>query len=81
VAFTDYAMAKDIPPRGLASIEVLDPVNSDNNVAVRYEDRDRVRIVDAAQDALDALAEARFATTKGRATECWRVLLGPSFGG
>jgi len=48
---------------------------------VRYEDRDRVRIVDAAQDALDALAEARFATTKGRALDCWRSVLGPSFGG
>jgi tRNA nucleotidyltransferase (CCA-adding enzyme) len=81
VAFTDYTNPKDIPSRGQAAIEVLDPVNPDNNVAVRYDDRDRVRIVDAAQDALDALAEARFATTKGRALDCWRSVLGPSFGG
>ena len=81
VAFTDYTKAKDIPSRGHGAIEVLDPVNADNNVAVRYDERDRVRIVDAAQDALDALAEARFATTKGRALDCWRSVLGPSFGG
>jgi hypothetical protein len=81
VAFTDYIKAEDIPPRGPSAIEVLDPVNAGNNVAVRYDERDRVRIVDAAQDALDALAEARFATTKGRALDCWRSVLGPSFGG
>ena len=81
IAFTDYTKPRDIPARGTAAMEVLDPVNPDNNVAVRYDDRERVRIVDAAQDALDALAEARFATTKGRATECWRSVLGPSFGG
>ena len=80
VAFTDYIAVGDIPARGAAAIEILDPVNSDNNVAVRYDDRDRVRIVDAAQDALSALGEARFATTKGRALDCWRSILGPSLG-
>lgn len=81
VAFTDYTKKSDIPARGSGAIEVLDPVNTENNVAVRYSDGDRLRIVDAAQDALDALAEARFATTKGRALDCWRTVLGPSFGG
>lgn len=81
VAFTDYSQRKDIPARSAAPIEVLDPVNPDNNVAVRYNDSDRIRIVDAAQDALDALADARFATTKARGLEDWRSVLGPSFGG
>lgn len=81
VAFTDYTKQKDIPARGSGAIEILDPVNVENNVAVRYSDGDRLRVVDAAQDALDALAEARFATTKGRALDCWRTVLGPSFGG
>jgi tRNA nucleotidyltransferase (CCA-adding enzyme) len=81
VAFTDYNTATEIPARGAAAIEVLDPVNPDNNVAVRYDDADRVRIVDAAQDALSALGEARFATTKGRAVDCWQSVLGASFGG
>lgn len=81
VAFTDYVAAKDIPAHGGGAIEVLDPVNPDNNVAVRYGERDRVRIVDAAQNALSALGESRFATTKGRAVDCWQSVLGPAFGG
>lgn len=81
VAFTDYIAADDIPARSAAAIEVLDPVAPDNNVAGHYDDRDRVRIVDAAQDALSALGEARFATTKGHAVDCWQSVLGPSFGG
>lgn len=81
VAFTDYIKSQDIPARSTAAVEVLDPVNPGNNVAALYDDGDRIRIVDAAQDALDALADARFATTKGRALEDWRSVLGPSFGG
>lgn len=81
VVFTDYVASKDLPKRGTAPIEILDPVNTDNNVGVRYQDTDRVRIVDAAQDALSAIGEARFATTKGRALDCWRLVFGPSFGG
>ncbi len=81
IAFTDYISARDIPARGTDAIEVLDPVNPDNNVAVRYDERDRARIVDAAQDALSALGDARFATTKERALDDWRSVLGPAFGG
>lgn len=80
VAFTDYTRARDLPARGSSPIEVLDPVNAANNVAGRYNDNDRLQIVDAARDALDALAEARFATTKQRALDCWCLVMGPSFG-
>lgn len=81
VAFTDYIAAKDIPERGPSPIEILDPVNVKNNVGVHYDDRDRVRIADAAQEALSAIGEAHFATTKGRALDCWRSVFGPSFQG
>ena len=81
VAFTDYVAVKDLPARGTAAVEVLDPVNPANNVAVRYGDADRLRIIDAAQDALSAIGEARFATSKAHAIACWKVVLGPSFGG
>ena len=81
VTFTDYIAATEIPVRSTTAIEVLDPVNPDNNVAIRYDDSHRARIVDAAQEALSAVGEARFATTKGRALDCWRSVLGPSFGG
>jgi len=80
VAFTDYTSANSVRARSSAPIEVLDPVNPDNNVAARYSDADRIRIIETAHDALSALGEARFATTKGQAVDCWRCVLGPSFG-
>ena len=81
VAFTDYFSASQIPKRSLAAVEVLDPVNLDNNVAKAYTDADRQRIVAAAHNALDALGEARFATTKGDAVSCWQDILGTGFKG
>lgn len=81
VAFTDFCTAAALPARGSDPMQVLDPVNGANNVAGRYAVADRERILVAAQDAYDALSEARYATTKGRAVACWRDLLGPSFGG
>jgi hypothetical protein len=81
VAFTDYYAAWKLPgPTGNA-IEVFDPVNPENNVAVNYTTEGRARIVSAAGRALDALGEARYATTKGDEVECWQDVLGPSFQG
>ncbi|MEX0985440.1 MAG: CBASS oligonucleotide cyclase [Actinomycetota bacterium] len=80
VAFSDYVAAADFPPSSSAPIEILDPVNPENNVASRYSDADRVRIVDAAQDALSAIGEARFAAAKSHAVDCWTSILGSSFG-
>lgn len=79
VTFTDFCAASDLPTRGTAAIEVLDPVNPENNVAVRYDAVEKKRIVEAAQNAFDALSEARYATTRTRAVDAWQVVLGPSF--
>jgi len=81
IAFTDYFRASDIPARSGKAIEVLDPVNLGNNVAERYSDIDRQRIVSAAHNALDALGEARYATTKGDEIDCWQEVLGSGFKG
>lgn len=81
IVFTDFCKASELPERGSAAIAVIDPVNVENNVAVRYSESDKSRIVAAAQEAFDALSEARFATTKGRAVDCWQVILGPTFRG
>jgi hypothetical protein len=81
VAFTDFTPARAIPPRNSAPIVVLDPVNAENNVAARYDATGRDRIIDGAQVAMDALTDARFATTKGRAVDDWQTILGPSFKG
>lgn len=80
IAFTDFCQASALPSRGNDAIQVLDPVNAVNNVGARYDASDRDRIVEAAQDAYDALSEARYATTKGRAVACWRDVLGPAIG-
>jgi hypothetical protein len=81
VAFTDNYTANEIPARSNAAIEVLDPVNAGNNIAVLYNWTDRDRIVIAAHAALDAINEARFAPIKARAVECWQVVFGPTFKG
>jgi tRNA nucleotidyltransferase (CCA-adding enzyme) len=81
IYFTDYYPAAKLPgPTGKA-MEIFDPVNETNNVAAIYDDNHQQKIVNAAQDALEAISEARFATTRGRAIECWQEVLGPSFRG
>jgi tRNA nucleotidyltransferase (CCA-adding enzyme) len=81
VYFTDYYPASKLPGPTGKPIEIFDPVNETNNVAAIYDDNHRQKIVNAAQDALEAISEARFATTRGRAIECWQEVLGPSFRG
>lgn len=81
VAFTDYYQPGALPPPTGTPIEVFDPVNPENNVASDYRDFDRDAIIEAADRGLSAIAEARFATTKQRAVQCWRVVLGPAFQG
>ena len=81
ISFTDYYPAsKLLAPTG-KPMEICDPVNAMNNVAAEYSDGDRQKIVDAAREALEAISEARYATTRGRAIECWQDVLGPSFRG
>lgn len=81
VSFTDFYSASSIPSRSSTAVEVLDPVNADNNVGELYGSVDRDRIIREAHAALNAINEARFAPTKGRAVECWQVILGPTFKG
>ncbi|MDQ8044976.1 MAG: CBASS oligonucleotide cyclase, partial [Patulibacter sp.] len=81
VAFEDFYSASELPSPTAAAIEIFDPVNAENNVASLYTEVQRRAIVDAAEQALDAIAEARYATTKSRAIECWQVVLGKSFKG
>ena len=81
IAFSDYYPASKLPKPTGKPMEIFDPVNETNNVAAVYNDTNRQKIVSAAQDALEAISEARFATTRGRAIECWQEVLGPSFRG
>jgi len=79
IYFTDYYQSSKLPASNGAVIEIFDPVNPNNNVAMRYSNADRETIVEAAHDALDALNEAHHATTQGRAVDLWKIVLGPSF--
>ena len=81
IAFADYYASSKLPGPTGKPIEIFDPVNETNNVAAVYDDTHRQKIVTAAQDALEAISEARFATTRGKAIECWQQVLGPSFRG
>ena len=81
VAFADYYPASRLLGPTGAAIEVFDPVNPENNVTDRYTWADRKALVEAAEEAADAIREALYATTKGRAVELWQVALGPSFRG
>lgn len=81
IAFTDNYAAAALPKARVGVIEVFDPVNPENNVARLYDSVDQKRIVQAAETALDAITEARFATTMPQAVECWQLVLGSRFKG
>lgn len=81
ISFTDNYGKSELPKASGSPIEIFDPVNPTNNVAVNYGVADRDAIVEAASRALDAIGEARFATTKGEAVAAWQDVLGPSFKG
>jgi hypothetical protein len=81
IAFDDYYALSALPGRTGAAMEIFDPVNPGNNVARLYDEADRRRIVEAAEEAGDAISEAHHATTKQRAVECWQRVLGTSFRG
>jgi len=81
IFFTEHYFARKLPTDNTGVIEIFDPVNPTNNVAKNYAEADRQAIINAAHDALDALGEARYATTKGEAVACWQDILGRGFKG
>lgn len=79
VAFTDYYPISKLPAAQLGVVEIFDPVNPQNNVTEFMTEADRKAVVDAAAEALDALAFAQSCQTKAEAIECWQDIFGPSF--
>ena len=80
VIFTDYYEETAVTATSDA-IQVWDPVNPANNVARTYTDSDRQRLVKTAGIALEHVAWAACAPTKGDANDAWRNLFGPGFEG
>jgi len=64
---------------GSQPIRIWDPVNHENNVASLYTAPNKAKLIDAADDAGDAVAAALRATTKGETVRHWQRVLGPSF--
>ena len=81
IAFTDYYSANKLPASSGSALEVFDPINPENNIANKYTFTDRQNLVYASEEAADAISEAHYADTKGRAVECWQIVFGPSFRG
>ena len=79
ISFADYYKPSQLPKNDTSLMRIYDPVNPHNNIVARYTDRDRLAIVAAAQDSLEAIVYAGFATTKAIAVEQWRRVFGPSF--
>lgn len=80
IVFTDFYPAGDVAS-SRDPIQVWDPVNPDNNVAGTYTDQDRLRLVEHANTALEDVAWAASAPTRGEANDAWRELFGPTFQG
>jgi tRNA nucleotidyltransferase (CCA-adding enzyme) len=79
IYFTDNYSKDKLPISTSAAIEIFDPVNPANNVAENYTDSDRKLIIESAHDAFDNIHEAEYSNTQGRAIDCWKKILGPSF--
>lgn len=79
IFFTDNYSVDKLSKSRKDIIEIFDPVNPENNVASMYTEKERIKIINAAHSALDAIHEAKFSTTKTRAIERWQEVLGSSF--
>jgi tRNA nucleotidyltransferase (CCA-adding enzyme) len=79
IVFTDYPSRPTVAPPASTPLQIIDPVNSENNVARLYTEAHADAIVDAALDAGDALEYALSAQTKQETVRSWQRVFGPSF--
>lgn len=80
IIFEDYYKASTV---GTFSepVQIIDPVNAENNVSRLYTSQQASQIVDAALDAGDAIDAALFARTKQDTVRHWQRVFGPAFQG
>lgn len=78
IVFEDYYQREEV---GVSTkpVQIIDPVNPNNNVSRLYSDLQADAIVTAAQDAGDAIDAALVAPTKGETVAYWGEVFGPSF--
>ena len=78
IVFDDYYAASKVGSL-TQPVQIIDPVNEENNVARLYTETQADAIVDAALDAGDAIDAALAAPTKQDTVRYWRRVFGPSF--
>jgi hypothetical protein len=78
IIFTDYYPVSSV---GIFNdpVQIIDPVNGQNNVSRLYTNAEADAIVDAALDAGDAIDAALHAPTKHETIYYWQKVFGPSF--
>lgn len=80
IVFEDNYLAS-MAPALLDPVQIIDPVNPDNNVARLYTQQNVNAIIEAAMDAGDAIDGALYAPTKQLTVSYWQKVLGSSFQG
>jgi len=78
IVFDDY-YAPSAVPRLTDEVQIIDPVNANNNVARLYTAANADAIVEAALDAGDAVDAALAAPTKQQTIYYWQKVFGSSF--
>ena len=78
IVFDDYYNPSEVGSFS-EPIQIIDPVNQENNVSKLYTAFQADAIVDAALDAGDAIDAALAAPTKGETIYYWQKVFGPSF--
>jgi hypothetical protein len=78
VVFSDYYAPSTVPAY-LDRVQIIDPVNAQNNVARLYTGNNADMIVDAALEAGDAIDAALAAPTKQLTVAYWQKVFGSSF--
>jgi tRNA nucleotidyltransferase (CCA-adding enzyme) len=78
IAFEDYYASSEIG-EFIEPVQIIDPVNAENNAACLYTSEQADTIVDAALDAGDAIDSALAAPTKQETVYYWQKIFGPSF--
>jgi len=78
IVFNDY-----YPPTEVGTftepVQIIDPVNADNNVSRLYTQNQADAIIEAALEAGDAIDAALAAPTKQETVRYWQKVFGPSF--
>jgi tRNA nucleotidyltransferase (CCA-adding enzyme) len=80
ILFEDYYKATEVADFK-EPVQIIDPVNAENNVSKLYTRHQADLIVKAAMDAGDAIDAAEFAPTKTLTIQYWQSVFGPSFTG